>query len=346
MNTEISLTDMRPIFKILCVDGGGFRGLSAASTLNIIEQHNGSLLDHFDLLCGTSTGGLIALALAAGKRAEEIVEFYCKRGPEIFPPLNRLAKWGHVFRIAFSKNKHKFGDQVLRAAVENILEDKKMCNSEAFLCIPSLNITTFQPRVFKTDHDEILNYDGQRKMSEVALATSAAPTLFPIASSKAPDGYYVDGGLWANDPTMVGLIEALRFFAGEGKPYGSVELLSIGCSSGISGRPPSPTYLKRGDKFVTELVEAVGNAQQESTQRNVAFLQNAFSIPVRVTRITPSGLSTTQAKSVSLDTATQQAIETLIQLGVDTGHAWKSRPEICAFFNEPAQKIGLRPNVN
>ena len=349
MNAEISATeDTRPVFKALCVDGGGFKGLSTAAALKMIEEQNGRLLDHFDLLCGTSTGALIVLSIAAGKRADEIVEFYRKRGPEIFPRLSRWKQWQHMIRMAASENKHKYSNVALKTAIEDILEDKQMRDAGAFVCVPALNVTTFSPRVFKTDHDAALTRDGNRKMSDVALASSAAPGLFPITSSEESGEaqYFADGGLWANDPTMVGLTEAIRFFAGPDKPYKGVALLSIGCSTGVGGRMARSTYPKLAHDFALELVAATGEAQQKSTQFYVNFLQDAFNVPVHSTRIDLNPLSAAQAKSVSLDTATQQAIETLIQLGCDTGHNWKSRPEIRAFFDEPAPKIGLRPNVS
>ena len=79
---------METIFKVLSIDGGGIKGLYSATVLKHFEERFGApLYKHFDLICGTSTGGLIALALSLGKSSAEIADFYAKRGAQIFPDI-------------------------------------------------------------------------------------------------------------------------------------------------------------------------------------------------------------------------------------------------------------------
>lgn len=342
-NSSTVIMNAKHEFKILSIDGGGFKGLSAATALQVIESHNGVLLDHFDLICGTSTGGLIALALSIGKQSGEIVDFYRKSGPVIFPPLSRLQQFSHYIKVAASTNKHKYPNQALKEATQEILGECRMQHAQCFLCIPSLSMTTFRPRVFKTDHDPSLTRDSQLSMVDVALATSAAPTFFPITMCNESDEpqFFVDGGLWANNPAMVGLTEAFKFFAGPDKPYGAVSILSVGCSAGVAGRMASPEYSRWGHAFVSEMIEASGEAQQCTTMFQIDALRDSFCVPVKMTRVDIMPLSGAQAKSIKLDSATPQATQTLFQLGADTGHNWKAKTAVAEFFATPAAKVGL-----
>src|SRR5687768_16236358 len=108
-------------FQILALDGGGLKGLFAAAVLAEFERDlKVSLVDHFDLICGTSTGGLIALGLGAGMTPAEIVDFYVTTGPQIFP----RRSW---MRQVFSA-KHEPGP--LRAALEEIFGDRVLRDSK------------------------------------------------------------------------------------------------------------------------------------------------------------------------------------------------------------------------
>ncbi len=78
-------SDIPKRFQILSLDGGGIKGLFSAAVLASIEEDLGiRITDHFDLVTGTSTGGIIALGLGIGLRPREIVEFYVREGPRIF----------------------------------------------------------------------------------------------------------------------------------------------------------------------------------------------------------------------------------------------------------------------
>ncbi|MBK8877306.1 MAG: patatin-like phospholipase family protein [Haliscomenobacter sp.] len=105
-------------FKILAIDGGGIKGLYSACILKHLEERHGDchLADYFDLICGTSTGGLIALALSLRKRAGEIADFYAKKGEEIFPYVNRRARAYAFIRQTFWFG--KYSDVALRKSLE------------------------------------------------------------------------------------------------------------------------------------------------------------------------------------------------------------------------------------
>src|SRR4029453_12547332 len=111
-------------FKILALDGGGYKGLDTATVLHEIEKFNKPIAEHFDLITGTSVGGLIGLALAAGKSAEEITSFFLDRGEEIFPRGSCPARtWRWVRRWI---GRGKYLDTGLRSALDGILGDTMM----------------------------------------------------------------------------------------------------------------------------------------------------------------------------------------------------------------------------
>jgi patatin-like phospholipase/acyl hydrolase len=190
-----------PRFQILALDGGGIKGLFAAATLAAIEEDCGTAVaDHFDLIAGTSTGGIIALALGMGKRPREIVDFYLSNGRRIFPQTFGLTWLRHWFRAKFSPDS-------LEAVLQECLGDRLFGQSQKRLVIPAYSLGEDDVYVFRTPHVEHLSRDYRVPAWKVAVATSSAPTYFP--SCRHVDRLrLIDGGVWANNPTMVGIVEA------------------------------------------------------------------------------------------------------------------------------------------
>src|SRR5690349_2000824 len=121
-------------FQILSLDGGGIKGLFAAAVLAQIEEDTNTVLaDHFDLIAGTSTGGIIALALGLGMRPREIVQFYVDRGPRMFRNLTGLRSVGHWLWRKFPAN-------ALESAIRECFKDHLLQKSKKRLVIPSYNL--------------------------------------------------------------------------------------------------------------------------------------------------------------------------------------------------------------
>jgi len=319
-------------FKILSIDGGGIKGLYSAKILEHFEQRfNCSISDYFDLLCGTSTGGLIALALSLKIPASEISEFYEKYGKKIFP--HRSKFWGMIRQTLW---RGKYSDRPLREALETIFGEKTIAESKNLLCIPSYTLTDARPWVFKYDHKEgTLDRDNKALCVDVALATSAAPTYFPLAEISYYDHkQFIDGGVWANNPTMVGVIEALTYFVGEGKNFDSIEVLSIsslnntaGKSIGLSRQRP---FIKwRNDLFETSLI-----GQSEFTNYMMSKFCEMNHIKIKYVRIPSESISAEQQHLVQLDVANTKAINFIKGKGNDRGEIAKKDPAIESFFNE------------
>src|SRR2546422_3872076 len=195
---EPSMSETR-LFRILSLDGGGIRGLFTAALLSHIEQYTKkSIVECFDLIVGTSTGGIIGLAVARGIAAKEVLTFYQEEGQRIF---GRPRIWPARLFIP------KYDAQPLYDALQKLFSGALVREAKTRLCITSYEAVAGTPRVIKTDHAEGLHWGGDQLMWKVAAATSAAPTYFPAFRIDEQD-CYLDGGVWANNPVLVGITEA------------------------------------------------------------------------------------------------------------------------------------------
>ena len=212
--------------QILSLDGGGIRGLFSAAVLASFERDlNVNVVDHFDLITGTSTGGIIALALGMGVTPLEVVEFYVEHGPSIFPD--------GMFRGARRLFKNKYDQEPLKRALREVIGEKTLGESTKRLVIPAYNLGQDQVRLFKTPHHPRLVRDWKIPAWQVALATSAAPTYFP-ACSDIDRSRMIDGGVWANNPTVVAIAEAKSML---NVPLESIRVFSLGTCDDLCHPP-------------------------------------------------------------------------------------------------------------
>jgi|ERR1700757_1556329 len=322
---------MNKPFKILSIDGGGIKGLYSSTVLEHLEKkYQGSCSDYFDMLCGTSTGGLIALGLSLKLPASEISKIYSEHGKDIFPKQNKLVG---LLRQTFWKG--KFKDDPLKKVLHDVFGNNIIANSNNLLCVPSYSFTDARPWIFKYDHKEGgLSRDNNAKYVDVALATSAAPTYFPLAEIDYYDyKQFIDGGVWANNPSMVGLIEALTYFVGDKKEYDGIQILSISSLHNASGKP---TGLKRNRAFVQwrdDLFETSMIGQSNFTHYFLSKLHELTGIPIEYTRIPSETISAEQQHLVQLDVATTDAIHLIRGKGNDRGTLASKDVEISKFFN-------------
>lgn len=216
-------------FQALALTGGGYRGLFTARALELIESEAGCpVARRFDLLCGTSIGGIIALAAAFEVPMEKVVRVFASRGTDIFPlhkkPASLRAKLWDLWR---HKSKPRYGTESLRSMITELIPANATLGDALHpLAIPAVNVTEGKPQIFKTRHFAEWRRDWKLKVIDVALATSAAPTFFELA--EVGSNRYADGGLFANAPDLVALHEAEHFFSVHSN---AIRLLSIGTTS-------------------------------------------------------------------------------------------------------------------
>ena len=218
-------------FRILSIDGGGIRGIFPAAFLAGLEKRylgGASIADYFDLVAGTSTGGIIALGLGAGLSAMEMSELYIDRGREIFPPIgdHLLGDLRRSMRTLGRLFKARYDRAALMRILREVLGSREFGESRKRLCIPACDGRFNEPYIFKTPHHPDYRRDGCERMTKVGAATSAAPTFYkPLRDG----GYlFLDGGVLANNPIMVALVDALSCFR---VMPARVRILSLGCGS-------------------------------------------------------------------------------------------------------------------
>jgi patatin-like phospholipase/acyl hydrolase len=237
--------------RVLSIDGGGIRGAFPAAFLASVEQSIGvPIASQFDLIVGTSTGGIIALGLGLGVSAERLLCLYRELGPKVFSG-NRIQRW---LRRWF---RPKYDHEQLRHSLTAVFGERKLGDSASRLVIPATDASTGSVYIYKTAHHPRFERDHRCKAVDVALATSAAPTYFPAHVST--DGLpLIDGGVWANNPAGVAATEAISVL---GWQRGEIELLSLGTTAaplpGTSG-----SWLGSGAlHWADTIVEVIGASQ-------------------------------------------------------------------------------------
>jgi len=264
-------------FQILSLDGGGIKGLFSAALLAHIEKDfNIKICDHFDLITGTSTGGIIALGLGKGLAPKEIVEFYVQEGPKIFPQ----AFWRHLTHYVTTKFR---GDQ-LEKSLQSCLGDSLLGDSTKRLVIPSYSTSEDDIYLFKTPHHPRLRRDWKVPMWQVAMATTAAPTYFP-SFNKIEHARLIDGGVWANNPSMVGIIEAQSLL---NAPLSTLKIFNIGTTDPIKGRSPK---LDSGGKWhwKSEASDVILKGQSKGAYTQASLLLGTDNV-IRLDPPVPDGL--------------------------------------------------------
>ncbi|GAA4366199.1 hypothetical protein GCM10023185_37180 [Hymenobacter saemangeumensis] len=326
-------------FKVLCIDGGGIKGLYSATILqHLEEQYNCKISDHFDMLCGTSTGGIIALALSLKISAADICRFYREEGPKIFP----RAGWGKRSHRLISGFRQilwggKFSDEPLKHALNQVFGDQVLGESHNLLCIPSYTVTEARPYIFKFDHKEgQLSRDNKARYVDVALATSAAPTYFPVAENANYDNkQFIDGGVWANNPTLVGFVEALRYFVGNGKQFQKLSILSVSSLTLTGGEKAGKDRFRSFFGWRDSLFETSMTGQSLFTDYFMSRMNEVNDVNVKYLRIPCPDVSHEQASQVQLDVATPAALNLLSGKGNDQGYLFRNNPDVAHFFTYP-----------
>lgn len=212
-------------FQILSLIGGGIRGAFVTSYLKELEQKLGRpIAESFDLIAGTSTGGIIAAGLAFGLSAEKMHQFYVDYGASIFterspykakgiyrylfPPVNWIfkKKTGGGLHTAFRARYCPFA---LEKSFDLAFGDHTLGDINCTrLIMPAVNLTKGVPHVFRSTHLPEAVHDKDIKIAEAIIATTAAPTYFP--HRQIGEDAFVDGGVWAADPSMLAIAEAIR----------------------------------------------------------------------------------------------------------------------------------------
>jgi len=215
--------------RILSLAGGGVRGYIQALVLAEIESRVGRPLHTlFDLIIGTSTGGILGAGLALGKSASDMAAFYRERGPQIF-----RKTLGKRVRSVCGLADEAYDADGFETALSDVFGDAALSQVLTRLCLTAYDIEGRRPVFFKSWKAQE-NLRDDHPLTAISRATAAAPTYFEPALVKSATGFMracIDGGMFANNPAMCGVVEALKL----GNAPRRIKLLSMG--TGCDERP-------------------------------------------------------------------------------------------------------------
>ena len=321
--------DREKPLRVLTIDGGGMRGVYSAAflyelSLLFAKKRACKELDvgrGFDLIVGTSTGAIVGCALAAGQPLSKVVKLYRENGPKIFPervPSSTMKVLGQMPRRG---DINRRGALALKEALTAVLGTKTFKEVETArgiaLSIPAVEMSQQRSWVFKTSHWGGTR-DDDTTLVDACMATSAAPIFRSLAAVDAGGdlgGYrvFADGGLWANNPVLVGLLDAIKMNGTR-----PIEIFALGSYPKPDGERIAKTDLDRGyvDWQFGAKAASLSIAAQEFAFDNMArMFAKEFSDlgrSITVTRFPKGDLRPDIIPHLELDNSSEQAIAALI----------------------------------
>jgi predicted acylesterase/phospholipase RssA len=317
-------------YNILCLSGGGYRGLFTAALLRNIQRgyRLNELASHFDLIIGTSTGGLVASGLACGLSAEVIAKAFETHGSKIFPA---RSKFHRLYRQLMFQP--QYDARQTRAVVKDLLGEKAELEIEKLdgtLALVAVSTVNERHRVFcsKPFADQGI---APTLVVDAILATSAAPTYF--AEHKIPLDCLIDGGLAANAPVLVG-ISLLRLRLS--LPAEKIHVLQIGTAGSARSQSFNQDdqqgsgargWWFRAMKSTRDLVHLTLGAQ-EALAGDIAraWIEDRYvcvDAPERYRQ---------DKELMSLDNPSAAATKKLKWLAEQTWREWQDEPALRSFF--------------
>jgi len=330
--------------RILSLDGGGYLGLSTAAFLEEAERHFGTTCyEKFDFFCGTSTGAIIALALAMGKTAAEVCDLYKDFGPRVF---RNQVLGARTYRFLKSFVSSRYSDRPLRlilneAFVENLDGKAKSVTLGDIqakgknVLVPTFCLSTGYPRIFKTDYGSLSSHNGYRA-ADVALASASAPVYFPVARIEEPSTHAVedfcDGGMFANNPAVMAFTDAMHYM--NQKPE-DISILSVSTPR-VSLREYASSkgvlrhfLLRRGMLLWSQtLLNVFIDATSFVNSKALEWLATGPNqLGLKYERF-----SMEKPPRAKLDRATRPITTDLLTLGRETAHSGDARQRLAPFF--------------
>ncbi|KAK9112296.1 hypothetical protein Scep_019815 [Stephania cephalantha] len=337
----------RKMVTVLSIDGGGIRGMIPATILAFLEAklqeidgEDARLADYFDVIAGTSTGGLITTMITAPNEnnrplyaAKDINEFYLQHCPQIFPQKNNENILSSVAAMVEAITRPKYDGKYLHTLLQRELKDNKLHQTLTSVIIPAFDIKRLQPVIFSTCEAK---RDASKNpfLSDMCIGTSAAPTVFPAHYFETTDEHgkiksfnLIDGGIAANNPTMLTmsmitkelLMENEKFHPMKPIEYEKLLVLSLGTGSAKKeSKYDAAAAAKWGvlgwlyNGASTPLIDAFTQASGDMVDIHASILFQALGCGENYLRIEVDDLA---GDAASVDISTTENMKNLIQIG-------------------------------
>ncbi|XP_078156831.1 patatin-like protein 2 [Carex rostrata] len=330
------------IVTILSIDGGGVRGLIPAAILVFLESklqeldgEDARIADYFDVISGTSTGGLVSTMLAAPNEqkrplfsAKDIITFYNENIPNIFPS-NRNGFGGLLSSIIGPR----YTGEYLHSKLRELLGETRLHDTVTEVVVPTFDITFLQPTIFSTN-EAFADASKDALLSDVCISTSAAPTYLPAHHFTTKDRFgktrsfnLVDGGVAANNPTLLAvnhvtkeiLVQRTGYFPVKPVDYGNFLVLSLGTGSAkLEQKYKAEAAAKWGlFSWLTHngsnpLIDCFSQASADLVDIHASVLFQALHCEKNYLRIQDDCLEGTTA---SMDNSSNQNLLKLVEIG-------------------------------
>ncbi|XP_047061205.1 patatin-like protein 2 [Lolium rigidum] len=348
---------------VLSIDGGGVRGIIPGTILAFLEKKlqeideddTVRLADYFDVIAGTSTGGLVTAMITAPNAqgrplfaAKDINSFYLQHSPSIFPPAR---KWPFSLGLFKSLMGPKYNGKYLHKVVKELLGDTRLNQTLKTVIIPTFDIKLLQPTIFST-YDAIKDVSKNALLSDVCIGTSAAPTYLPGHHFQTMDGEgkprdfnLIDGGVAANNPTLLAMTNVSNqilmgnpdFFPIKPADYGKFMVLSLGTgTSKIEEKFDALQSSKWGllgwlyNSGATPIIDSFSQASSDLVDIHTSVLFQALHVHKRYLRIQDDEL---KGETASVDVSTPENLNRLVGVGE-------------ALLKRPACKVNVETGKN
>ncbi|XP_050205822.1 patatin-like protein 1 [Mercurialis annua] len=364
LSDEINPSTFGERITVLSIDGGGIRGIIPATILTFLESklqeldgEHVRIADYFDVIAGTSTGGLMSTMLTAPDehkrplyKAKDLVPFYLKHCPRIFPQSYEI-----IMQMK-SLIGPKYDGKYLRKLIRNILGNRRLHETVTRLVIPTFDIQLLQPVVFSTFEAEIDDSkDGL--LSDICISTSSAPTFFPAyyfqikdSEGNYRDFHLVDGGITANNPALLAMKPTGTVFPdpdtlpAQALHYGKYLVISLGTgTSKLKKKYSAKSAQKWGilswiyKERQSPLVDAFTHAIDDMVELHMSLIFKTNKCEHNYLRIQDDTLS---GDASSMDKATPKNMDELVKVGERILQKPVSRFNIDTGIFDPVQDEG------
>ncbi|KAL6216553.1 PREDICTED: patatin-like protein 2 [Fragaria vesca subsp. vesca] len=334
------------LITVLSIDGGGIKGIIPGTLLSFLESElqrldgeNARLADYFDVITGTSTGGLVTAMITSpneNKRplfaASQIVDFYLEHCPKIFPQIKTIFgdALGDVLENAKGVYAPKYDGKYLHKLIQEKLGNRRLNQTLTNVVIPTYDIKCLQPAIFSSYELKRNKKIEPPLLSDICIGTSAAPTYLPSHCFKTSTREYhlVDGGVAANNPALTAITEVTKEIKNGNSDFSRIGpaeqgdrflLVSLGTGSSEKSHYDADKakcwgilgWLMQPD-FKCPLLDVLGEASSDMVDCHISTIFQALWSDDNYLRIQDDKLD---SKLNSMDNATKENLRDLKKAG-------------------------------